>query len=128
MNEISLDELIGNLQTYELRKSAQVKEESKKDRGIALKALESDNSEMDDEELAMFTRRFKKMFKRSNFKKGSSSKTKKADRDQIGCFRCGKHDHIVKNCPLPKEEQPTEQVRGYRKNFRTMLGENLQRQ
>ena len=30
MNKITLDELIGNLQTYELRRSAQVKEEAKR--------------------------------------------------------------------------------------------------
>jgi len=30
MNDISLDELIGNLQTYELRRSAQMKEEAKR--------------------------------------------------------------------------------------------------
>ena len=30
MDEISLDELIGNLQTYELRKNSQVKEETRK--------------------------------------------------------------------------------------------------
>ena len=35
MDEISLDELIGNLQTYELRKNSQMKEEIKKDRGLA---------------------------------------------------------------------------------------------
>jgi len=31
MNEISLDELIGSLQTYEMRRSSQVKEETKKE-------------------------------------------------------------------------------------------------
>jgi len=31
MNEITLDELIGNLQTYELMRSAEVKEEAKRD-------------------------------------------------------------------------------------------------
>ena len=32
------------------------------------------------------------------------------DREQfIGCFKCGKHDHIVKNCSLLKEEYEQEQ-------------------
>jgi len=43
MNEIPLDELIGNLQTYELRRNSQMKEEVKKDRGLALKVRESDS-------------------------------------------------------------------------------------
>jgi len=38
MKKITLDELIGNLQTYELRRNSQQKEEIKKDRGIALRS------------------------------------------------------------------------------------------
>jgi len=41
MDKISLDELIGNLQAYELRKNSQMKEEIKKDRGLGLKAMGS---------------------------------------------------------------------------------------
>ena len=55
MNEITLDELIGNLQTYELRRSSQVNKEAKRNRGLALKALESDDSDLDFEEIAMVT-------------------------------------------------------------------------
>ena len=64
MNKITLNELIGNLQTYELRRSSQLKEETKRDRGLALKALEEDGSDLDEEELAMINRRFKKFFKK----------------------------------------------------------------
>jgi len=53
MNEISLDELIGNLQTYELRRSSQLNEETKRDRGLALNVLEEDGSNFDEEEMAM---------------------------------------------------------------------------
>jgi len=38
------DELIGNLQSYELRRNSQQQEETKKDRGIALKIMEEDSS------------------------------------------------------------------------------------
>jgi len=62
MKKITLDELIGNLQTYELRKNFQQKEEIKKDRGIALKVMEEDSSDLDVEEMAMITRKFKKFF------------------------------------------------------------------
>ena len=55
VNKITLDELIGNLQTYELRKSYQQKEVTKKDRGLALKALEEDESDLDEEEIALIT-------------------------------------------------------------------------
>jgi len=62
MKKITLDELIGNLQTYELRKNFQQKEEIKKDRGIALKVMEEDSSDLDVEEMAMITRKFKTFF------------------------------------------------------------------
>ena len=65
MNKISLDELIGNLQTYELRRSSQLKEETKRDRGLALKALEENDSDLNKEDMAMFTRKFKKLFKKT---------------------------------------------------------------
>jgi len=64
MNEISLDELIGNLQTYELRRSSQLKEETKRGRGLPLQALEDDGSKFNDEEMAMITRRFKNSLRR----------------------------------------------------------------
>ena len=56
-----MDELIGNLQTYELRRSSQQQEETKRDREIALKVMEEDSSDLDDEDMAMITRKFKKL-------------------------------------------------------------------
>jgi len=56
MKKITLDELIGNLQTYVLRRNSQQKEEIKKDRGIALKVMEEDGSDLNVEEMAMITR------------------------------------------------------------------------
>ena len=111
MNEITLDELIGNLHTCELRRSAQVKEEAKRDRGLALKALESDDSNLDFEEIAMMTQKFKKFSKKAegNIKKGRTRKPRNSDHDRFSrCFRYGKFDHIVQNCPIQKEEQGSE--------------------
>jgi len=107
MNKISLDELIGNLQTYELRRNSQLKQETKRDRGLALKALEEDDSDLDEEVMAMFTRKFKKV--KENSKRKNLNKARNSDREQFtGCFKCDKYDHIVKNCPLLKEEQEQE--------------------
>jgi len=61
---LSLDELIGNLQTYELRRNSQQQEETKKDRGLALKIMEEDSSNLDEEDMAMLARKFKKFFKK----------------------------------------------------------------
>ena len=62
----------------------------------------------------MIIRKFKKLFKKAkeNTKKKNFSKFKNSGQDQfLGCFKCGKLDHIVKNCPLLKEEQEAEQSR-----------------
>jgi len=85
MNEISLDERTRNLQTYKLRKNSQMKEEVKKDRGLALKARESDSSDFNEEGMAMIAGKFKKFFKEaeSKYKNGNTCKTKNSDRDQL---------------------------------------------
>ena len=111
MKKITLDELIGNLQTYELRRNSQQKEETKKDRGIALKVMEEDSFDLDEEEMAMITQKFKKFFKKAkeNTKRKNFSKSKNNDWKYFsGCFKCDKLDHIMKNCPLLKEEQEAE--------------------
>ena len=108
LKKLSLDELIGNLQTYELRRNSQQQEETKKDRGLALKIMEEDSSELDEEDMAMLTRKFKKFFKKTKarLRQKHPSRSKNTDRDQFtGCFKCGKMDHIIKNCPQLKEEQ-----------------------
>jgi len=76
--------------------------------------MEEDSSDLDDEEMAMITRKFKKFFKKAkeDTKKKNFSKFKNSDREQFsGCFKCGKLDHIVKKCPLLKEEQEAKQPR-----------------
>ena len=73
--------------------------------------MEEDSSDFDDEDMVMITRKFKKFFKKTkeNARRKNFSKLKNTDREQFsGCFKCGKLDHIVKNCPLLKEEQEPE--------------------
>jgi len=69
--------------------------------------VESDDLDLDGKDMAMITQKLKKFFKkaRGNLKKGSTSKLRSNDCDQFsGCFKCGKHDHIVKNYPMQKEK------------------------
>jgi len=80
-----------------------MKEEIKKDRGLALKAMGTDDSDLNEEEMALVTHELKKIFKKvgKSIKKGSTSRAMNSDQDQAsGCFRCGKHDHIAKYCPM----------------------------
>jgi len=74
--------------------------------------MEEASSDLDVEEMALISRKFKKFFKKAkeNSKKKNFSKFKNNDREQfLGCFKCGKLEDIVKNCPLLKEEQEAEQ-------------------
>ena len=90
MKAITLDEL-NRLQTYELRRNSQQQEETKRDRGITLKVMEEDSSDLDEEEMAMITRKFKNFYKKAkeNTKKKNLSKSKNKDREQFsGCFKC----------------------------------------
>jgi len=76
--------------------------------------MEEYSSDLDDEDMVIITRKFKKFFKRAkeNTRKKNSSKFKNTDRDQFSCcFKCGKLDHIVKNFPMLKEEQDPKQFR-----------------
>jgi len=69
--------------------------------------MEEDSSELDEEDMAMITRKFKKFFKKTKegIGKKHPSRFTNTDREQFsGCFKCGKMDHIVKNCPQLKEE------------------------
>ncbi|MCD7460085.1 hypothetical protein HAX54_042818 [Datura stramonium] len=57
--------------------------------------------------MPMFVRRFKKFFrKEKSEKRESRNKNKSSEEGQFqGCFKCGKMDHMIKDCPLLKEEQ-----------------------
>jgi len=73
--------------------------------------MEEDSSDLNEEDMAMLARKFKKFFKKT--KTGTRQKqpgrSKNTDRDQFtGCFKCSKMDHIIKNCPQLKEEQKSE--------------------
>ncbi|XP_057997747.1 uncharacterized protein LOC131176690, partial [Hevea brasiliensis] len=101
-------------------------DDEKKKRGIALKSSQEDelrktiafkaassdssNSSIDEDDLAMITRRFKKAFKKGGSKykkflkkyspKGETSK----DQSEIKCFECNKPSHIMPNCPKLKKK------------------------
>ncbi|XP_070017485.1 uncharacterized protein [Nicotiana sylvestris] len=98
-----MDELIGNLKTYEMkRKKDSERREPKKEKNLVLKAERSDSSD-EDSDMAYLTKRFQKMVQRNGGipKWGSSSKTRNNDL----CHGCGKSEHFIKNCPLAKQEQ-----------------------
>ncbi|XP_019237825.1 PREDICTED: uncharacterized protein LOC109217974 [Nicotiana attenuata] len=102
LDKISLDELVGNLKTHEMGKIELRKEEPKKDKALVLKVFEDNESDYDDPDLAMFAK-FKRFMKNSkNASKTETSSTSKQIDKTIydGCYKCGKLDHMVKDCPI----------------------------
>ncbi|XP_057990550.1 uncharacterized protein LOC131172935 [Hevea brasiliensis] len=90
LSKVQLDELLGNLIDYEM----------------TLKRDDEDD-EFDEEELALMTRRIRKMLfqnkkfiPKRNFKKDKGESSK---RDPPICFECNKPGHIKTNCPKLKK-------------------------
>ncbi|XP_070004883.1 uncharacterized protein [Nicotiana sylvestris] len=102
LKELTIDELVGNLKTYEMkRKIDSERREPKKEKNPVLKAERNDSSE-EDSDMTYLTKRFQKMVRRNGgiLKKGNSSKPKNYDL----CHKCRKPGHFIKDCPLIKQE------------------------
>jgi hypothetical protein len=62
---------------------------------------EEDSSECDDEDMALFMKKFNKYIKKKKFAKGD--KRLKTTSKRI-CYNCGKHDHFIANCPFERRD------------------------
>ncbi|XP_075080496.1 uncharacterized protein LOC142165996 [Nicotiana tabacum] len=99
---LTMDELIGNLKTYEMKRQRDSeRREPKKEKNLVLKAENNDSCE-EDSDMAYLTKRFQKMVRRNDGipKRGSTSKPKNYDL----CHKCGKLGHFIKDCSLLKQE------------------------
>ena len=103
LNTLSIDDLIGSLISYEEDLVAEKGHEEKK-KSIALKAskYESDEeSELDNEEIAMLTRRFRKFYKKtSERRRFRNFKNQKEKKKPITCYEYKKPGHIRSECHL----------------------------
>jgi len=112
LSKLSMEDLIGNLMTYELELKAKEERnnsESKK-KTIALKSKEESDEEQEDpiEELAMAVNNLRKWSRfKPRKKKTSTFKTKDSDDSdkELTCFNCKKPDHFKQNCPLLKNNK-----------------------
>ncbi|XP_069143555.1 uncharacterized protein [Solanum lycopersicum] len=104
LDSLAMDELIGNLITYELKKNQEKEIGGKrKERNLVLKATTSDDFE--DENIALITKRFTRMPKRGQaFQKKTPQKPSENTKDLV-CHKCGSPDHFIKFCPLWALEQ-----------------------
>ena len=89
---MSLENLIGNLMAYEVqledRKKDELQSLSKKKELAFHASSDTDNSDNDEEEMAMLSRKYRKFLKKGKFK----------------YFNCNKIDHMKKDCLLLKNK------------------------
>ena len=112
LSKLSMEELIGNLMTYELElkeKEERNNSEPKK-KTIALKSKEESDEEEEDpiEELAMAVNNLKKWSRfKSRKKKISGNKSKNSDDsdNELTCYNCKKPGHFKQKCPLLKNNK-----------------------
>ncbi|XP_055961809.1 uncharacterized protein LOC130015514 [Mercurialis annua] len=112
LKDYSLDELMGSLFTHELiKKGKESVFDKKKKTDLALNTVnqesDSDNSE---EEIALMTRKFQKMYKkggrryRNDLKKSYNPRPEaKKETLEANCFECNSPDHFKANCPKLKK-------------------------
>ncbi|KAH9724855.1 hypothetical protein KPL70_007637 [Citrus sinensis] len=103
LNILPIDDLIGSLISYDEDLAAKKSNEEKK-KNIALKVskYESDEEgEMDEEEMDMLARRFRKVFKKfGERRKFKDLKNRKDKKEVIKCYECKKPGHIRSEHPL----------------------------
>ncbi|GJV62186.1 zf-CCHC domain-containing protein [Tanacetum coccineum] len=115
LSKLYLDELVGNLNVYEivLEKDLEiVKNKKEKYKSLALKARQvlsdkdASSSDRKDEEYAMAIRDFKKFFRRRGKfirqpydDKKNFRKVKEDKKEDQRCFKCGDPNHFITDCP-----------------------------
>lgn len=101
---MTLDELVGNLETYEMNVENTKRSKGSKGKNLALKVTnEKDESIFDDEDIGLISKNFKKLFKKGmNLrKKPASTKERNTEKTKnSGCYKCGKIDHQINDCPM----------------------------
>ncbi|PHT92087.1 putative protein phosphatase 2C 18, partial [Capsicum annuum] len=98
--DMTLDELVGNLRTYEMEIDG-TKELAVPEDTLALKTCDSyEEIELDEKQVAFITKNFSTFFKK---KKGTGSK-KWSNDNPNGCYKCAKIDHKIWDCPVSEIE------------------------
>ncbi|KAH9744086.1 hypothetical protein KPL70_003536 [Citrus sinensis] len=101
LNILLIDDLVGSLISYEEDLAAEKGNEENK-KSIAFKASKyksDEESELDEEEMDMLARKFRKFFKKSNERrKFRDLKNRKEKNEVIKCYECKKPGHIRSEC------------------------------
>ncbi|XP_070028781.1 uncharacterized protein [Nicotiana sylvestris] len=121
---LRLDELIGNLTDYELRRQTIKMDAPKKEKSMTLRI--SEGADLEEDEIAMITKDFKKYLMRGKGpSRGANNNKPRVPEKQTnkGCYKCRKTDHHIKNYPQWEVEWRKE--RAERRNRKKEHGESL---
>ena len=109
LNKVSMEELIGNLITYEMELKAREerKDSESKKKTIALNNSVESNDDDPAEELAMVLKKWAKGKYKPRKKNSKTNKSESSDNsdDEVFCYNCKKPGHIKPNCPHLKNEK-----------------------
>ena len=107
LNILRIDDLIGFPISCEEDLTAENDNKEKRKKSIALKASKhasDEESELDDEDMAILSKRFKKFFKKvGERKRFRNYKNQKEKKELITCYKCKNPRHIRSECPLLKK-------------------------
>jgi hypothetical protein len=104
LKELTMDELIGNLLTHEINMNELDKEEGKLKKPIALVSNDDTSSDSENDDFALFVRKFKKFNKERKLRKGKPNVKK----ENYKCYRCGSKEHFIADCPQKEERKKGE--------------------
>ncbi|XP_070010077.1 uncharacterized protein [Nicotiana sylvestris] len=97
---LKLDELIGNLTAYELRRQTNKMDAPKKEKSLAFRITEG--ADLEENGMTMITKDFKKYLMKGKglSRSGSYNKPRVPEKQtNEGYYKCGKTEQYIKNCP-----------------------------
>ncbi|XP_070006052.1 uncharacterized protein [Nicotiana sylvestris] len=99
LKKVTIDELIGNLKTYEMKRKKDLeRRKPKKEKNLVLKAANRDSSS-DESDMEYLTRRFQKIIRKNGGIPKKMSFSRNFEENDC-CHKCG---HFIKHCPLHKK-------------------------
>ncbi|KAL5560474.1 hypothetical protein UlMin_036685 [Ulmus minor] len=104
LSNLPLDELVGSLMTHEITMKQNIDDSVKMEKERNLAFSSSTSNSVDEKDIALLARKFKKFLKydRRNRKSTMKENDEKPKRSEMICYECNKLGHIKPDCPQLK--------------------------
>ena len=107
ISKMKIEDLIGNLMSYEVKLQVRKENQANKKKSLALNAT-NDNDEpydADDDDIEFITRKFKKFLKYWISNKLRKTSNNSRNGNVVKCFECDKPGHLKRDCPNLKKSK-----------------------